>query len=901
MMLKRKVRNGRARRAAATVAASLLCAACVLAAPGAKDRVVRVAGVTVTAAPAPQVVLRWVNDGKATKWTLYRRPAGAIGHDNWGAGTDVPKAADPYGLVSYTDAKVEPGAAYEYRIEKTANDGGEYTAYGFLLVGVEERPIEKRGKLLLIVDDRFAKSLRPELARLVQDLAGDGWEVLRHDVAAALTPPQVKELIKADYAADPANVRCVFFFGRIAVPYSGNVTADGHNEEHQGAWPADLFYGDMTGAWPDEVNYVLSTDPKSPRYNKLPLMAKHQNKAGDGKYDPSVVPDDGVVELAVGRVDMSEMTMFPATEEELLRRYLDKDHAYRHRAFDPPRRALHIDGFGGSVDGFRNFSAFFGHTNVQEPGAFKWFSSMSGPAPDGAYLWAHGAGSGQPSSCSCVGTTTDFANNPSYCVFQILFGSGFGVWDRPNSLLRAPLASQPWGLASVLGTRGGNMWVLHEMGLGRTIGECVRRSQSNASTKGRAAAVYAALMGDPTLRMYMVAPPEQVAAAPGATGGATISWTDSLDRRDAARKSRFLGYYVYRAPGAAGPFTRLTGNAEGTAGFVTGTSFTDPAPPAGECCYLVRAVALEVAGSGSYYNLSQGVPARFPPRTDRLTVEVAGGATPVAPVARNLPAGSYQTLVVPPETRPAGLAVCSWIGSGCVAPSGVGTSTRILLDADSAIRWTWSPNRDAAVAVTAPASGQNFTQPADVILLKATAADPDGLIAKVEFFADGKRLGEDIDSVYDFMTDQSGTQYKAAGQPSVATYTYAWKNVPDGAYAVTARAHDAWGGATTSAPVKFTVGGRNTPPKIAIRVPADGATYKAAAAKFNLQSDASDDVAVVKVEYFQGEKSLGVATFAPYHFWQVLAPGTYTYTAKATDNQGAATTSAPVTITVTKD
>lgn len=894
------MRSAGSGRAASAVAAMAVGVACAFAAPATKDRVVRMAGATVTSAPAPRVVITWANDGKAAKWTVYRRPAGTQGWDNWGAGTDVPKAADSFGVVSWTDTKVELGAAYEYRVEKTANDGGEYTAQGYLLVGVEEKPVEGRGKLLLLVDNRFTETLGPELARLAQDLAGDGWEVLRRDVPASMTVPQVKKLIKADYDADPANVRCVFLFGRIAVPYSGNVTADGHNEDHQGAWPADMFYGDMTGAWPDEVNHVLSADPKSPRFNKLPLFAKHQNKAGDGKYDPNAVPDDGIVELEVGRVDLSGMTMFAATEEELLRRYLDKDHAYRRRAFEPQRRALHIDGFGGCTDSFRNFSAFFGHTNVVEPGALNWFAAMSSPTPAGAWLWAHGAGGGQTSACNCIGTTTDFANNYSHCVFHIMFGSGFGVWDDPNSLLRAPLASQPWGLASVLGVRGPAAWALHEMGVGRTIGYCVRRSQSMASAKGRAAMVFSALMGDPTLRMYMVAPPEQVTVAAG-PGGVGVSWADSPDRSDAGRKSRFLGYHVYRGPGPAGPFARLTGNADGTAGFVTGTSFVDPAPPAGGGCYLVRAVALEACAGGSYYNLSQGTPARFPPRTNRVTVEVAGGVAPSAPEARELPCGSYQTLTVPPGTKPAGPWVCSWTGGGSVAPSGVGLSTRILLDRDSFIRWTWTANRDAVVAVTAPAAGRNFTQPADVILLKATAADPDGLVARVEFYADGRRLGEDIDSVYDFVTDQSGTQYKASGQPAVATYTHAWKNVPDGAYAVTAKAYDYWGGSTISAPVNITVGGRNAPPQIGIRVPANGATYKAGAAKFNLQSDATDDVAVVKVEYFQGATSLGVSTVAPFYLWQNLAPGTYTFTAKATDNQGATATSVPVTVTVTKD
>ena len=45
--------------------------------------------------------------------------------------------------------------------------------------------------------------LRQELARLKQDLVGDGWLVLRHDVAQTATVLSIKSLIQADYLADP--------------------------------------------------------------------------------------------------------------------------------------------------------------------------------------------------------------------------------------------------------------------------------------------------------------------------------------------------------------------------------------------------------------------------------------------------------------------------------------------------------------------------------------------------------------------------------------------------------------------------------------------------------------------------------------------------------------------------
>ena len=52
---------------------------------------------------------------------------------------------------------------------------------------------------------------------------------------------------------------------------------------------------------------------------------------------------------------------------------------------------------------------------------------------------------------------------------------------------------------------------------------------------------------------------------------------------------------------------------------------------------------------------------------------------------------------------------------------------------------------------------------------------------------------------------------------------------------------------------------------------------------------------MAKVEFFNGATKLGEDTTAPYSFtWSGVAPGTYTLTARATDNLGGTTTSAAV-------
>ncbi len=107
----------------------------------------------------------------------------------------------------------------------------------------------------------------------------------------------------------------------------------------------------------------------------------------------------------VGRVDLANMPGRltwggPATfapETELLRNYLNKDHQYRHKMFDLPRRAVLGDFFGYrngeafAASGFRNFSTFFGASNlhnISEPGA--WLPALSqSPA-----LTSYGCGAG---------------------------------------------------------------------------------------------------------------------------------------------------------------------------------------------------------------------------------------------------------------------------------------------------------------------------------------------------------------------------------------------------------------------------------------------------------------------------------------------------------------------------
>ena len=91
----------------------------------------------------------------------------------------------------------------------------------------------------------------------------------------------------------------------------------------------------------------------------------------------------------------------------------------------------------------------------------------------------------------------------------------------------------------------------------------------------------------------------------------------------------------------------------------------------------------------------------------------------------------------------------------------------------------------------------------------------------------------------------------------------------------------------------------NQPPTVTLTSPAKGAAYTAPA-KIDLAAAASDpDGTVSSVAFYNGSSLIATDTTTPYTYrWNMAAAGTRTLTAKATDNQGATTTSSVVTITV---
>ncbi|MBL0349448.1 MAG: hypothetical protein IPP68_03600 [Elusimicrobia bacterium] len=530
-----------------------------------------------------QITLSWPTPTAAPgSYNVRRQTSGT------GRGPSIATLAGS--ATQFVDDNAPEGTVYDYTIETDL-----YNRYGEARAGFDLPPVEHRGTVLLVVDQTQASPLSSELARLEEDLIGDGWKVIRHDVprddafaSSGALQRQVKALIVEDYTADPSHVKEVFLFGRAPIPYAGAINPDGHSN-HLGAWPADVYYGDVDGLWTDATaNYVQ------------PGNARLTNRPGDGKFDQTIVPADGsgdAVELGVGRVDLSNLPAFPHTETELLRGYLNKDHDYRHHRgvfAAVPQRGLIRDGFGVfggeafAANGWRNFTALLGTASITAVGTDQYFPTLASDA----YLWTYACGGGTYQSASGVGTTTaGFAVGDPKTVFTLLFGSYFGDWDNANNFLRAPLATPSYGLASAWPGRPN--WQFHAMSLGETLGESARFSQ-NAPDVGHGQ-IHVALLGDPTLRANTVAPPAD-AGGDRSDGRWSVTWTPSSD-------AAVSGYAVFRGDTPRGPFARLTPEG-GTAAH----RWRDNGAQAGHTyTYMVRALKLETTPTGSYTNLSQGV------------------------------------------------------------------------------------------------------------------------------------------------------------------------------------------------------------------------------------------------------------------------------------------------------
>lgn len=562
----------------------ILCCICSLNAQTVRDASVELSA-TVQSDP-PQITLYWTANTNAFEHIIFRKLKS-------GSAWNPTLATLSGSATSFTDTTVTPGVSYEYRVFRLAQT---FSGHGYINAGINIPPIEHRGTLLLVIDDTMAEPLAAEIETLTNDLTGDGWYVREIIAPRTASPAEIKSQIVAAYQMDPVHTRAVYLLGHVPVPYSGNFNLDGH-PDHTGAWPADVYYGEMNGSWTDaSVSNVTANDPRN------------RNIPGDGKFDQTLIPND--VELQVGRVDFANMPAFATPETELLRNYLNKAHGYRHKMWSAEYRALIDDNFGYfggetfASSGWKAAAPLVGIGNTTDG---DYFSGMA----DESYLWSYGCGGGTYTSAGGIGTTANFAASDLQTVFTMLFGSYFGDWDSQNNFLRAPLAQ---GRTLTNAWSGRPHWVFHHMGLGEPIGYSTRISQNNnglyfASLGARYVSI--ALMGDPALRNHVVASPGEITATLDGIQ-VDLEWKASAD-------DEIMGYHVYRKAEGDQVFVRLHGAP------VQEQSYTDHCLiTPGTYHYMVRALKHENTPSGTYYNLSQGMMSTIGQNEDH---RVTAGAT----------------------------------------------------------------------------------------------------------------------------------------------------------------------------------------------------------------------------------------------------------------------------------
>ncbi|MCW5636092.1 MAG: hypothetical protein KIT17_22340 [Rubrivivax sp.] len=187
------------------------------------------------------------------------------------------------------------------------------------------------------------------------------------------------------------------------------------------------------------------------------------------------------------------------------------------------------------------------------------------------------------------------------------------------------------------------------------------------------------------------------------------------------------------------------------------------------------------------------------------------------------------------------------------------------------------------VAITSPAAGA-VVNIGSTVTLRATAGDADGTVNKVEFLLDGGAP-------------------QLATQVSPGVWERTWVNPSIGGHTIVARATDNDGAVQNTASISINVPA-NVPPAVTLADPAAGTNAPTTLA---LAATATDsDGTVASVEFFNGAASLGTGTrdALPSNTWRLSVPvsaaqaGTFTITARATDNLGGHSTTESKAVTV---
>jgi len=181
------------------------------------------------------------------------------------------------------------------------------------------------------------------------------------------------------------------------------------------------------------------------------------------------------------------------------------------------------------------------------------------------------------------------------------------------------------------------------------------------------------------------------------------------------------------------------------------------------------------------------------------------------------------------------------------------------------------------VSLTSPANNSNVS---GAVSVTANATDNVG-VTKVEFYLNGV-----------LQTTDTSTPY---------VYSWNTASLASGSYTLMAKAYDAAGNIGQSSNVVVTVVNDTIPPTVSLTAPTNNATVSGTVV---ISANASDNVGVSKVEFYENGNLLSATNVTPYSYsWNTtsVANGSYTLIAKAYDAAGNIGQSANLSVTVSND
>ena len=529
--------------------------------------------ITTSAAPTKKITFNWTADTNFASINFSKKllNASSWGPTNTYSGT----------ITNFSDLAVQKGQRYEYHIQIQRKHSLP-TIDQYFCGGFESANQSSFGEMILLIDSNYALPLQNELRQLQIDLTADAWWVHPIYVSRTSSVASIKQIISSIYKSRYGIPTALLIVGHVPVPYSGDLNPDGH-PDHQGAWPSDLFYGDIDGNWTDiSVN------------NSSASRIENQNIPGDGKYDQSNLPSD--VELATGRIDFYNLPSFSSSDTLLLQQYLNRLHNFKIGNQSYRKRMLIDDNFGYfsgeafAQNGFRNGYACVGGDSTRTGDYFTTLASQD-------YLWSYACGGGSYTSAAGIGTTQDFSNVPLNHAFTMCFGSYFGDWDASDNFLRAALAGSSAALTNCWAGRPN--WYFHSLSAGMPMATAVLGSQNNSFLFGPLNygyyGIHQEFLGDISLRQDYYSPCQNFSSQ-GIYNNSRVqlNWAANLN-------NNVLGYELLRSSSLNDSFYVISH------GMIGSTSYIDSFPLAGKNVYQLRAIRLEQSVCGTYYNHCLGI------------------------------------------------------------------------------------------------------------------------------------------------------------------------------------------------------------------------------------------------------------------------------------------------------